>query len=365
MRHLNQWIIKELHPVLHQKSKTTNSYYYTVNGLNIRLSDHLGGHNNNDIYITVAKDISTLNKNYQIQYGQPINVLACNQVSEVKTVLKTIIAHLLYCKECQKVEHSIMDNLQKYIRKLIKNGQLSSDEKSMLIQYIIRVFPKFNVLTNELKDLYFKLLQYRYTIEEVNNVFITLCPNIIETGFSFSSKKANYVKDTINSLYFPVITANPEKSEIIPIVVKDTANNINTVKIIPNALKFKDIFEHPYSFDAQGTLQNKEILLRESLTKYIQCGTSRQQELVGLRFHELMVELFNKKWSKSLSTNQKYVFKNLVSKKNIPYNTVIKFYIETMNPNNEPGKIIPDTIQLRSIAEKFSTEYVKYINPAA
>lgn len=337
MKYLMNWIEKELNPEKHISSKTTSSEYYYFYGAKVRLSDHMTGHEDNDLEIICVRDLAGKNKQFLIKEGYSPNMVSVPDVKTLKIVLMTFIFQFKNKYQNTQIKLSVNQENTKIafnmcIDKLINGECLSTNDLHDVNSYLSNVCPQWMSINEKVRTAFLHLLKNKISIENVIDIINLEFPN--KNAANVWQNKSP--EENINKVlqYLP----NDYNIESTPIREYDpiTSESTEYKKLINKYNDYKTIGFNNLTDDDKDKFINT-------------FGTLIVKDTLGL-------------YSK-LTTGQRKTLRNLV-KNNLPYKEILCFFNNTFIRKKK--SLTPTTTLLVPIVNKFLKMYnigiIKYPN---
>lgn len=336
MNYLINWIKKELNPENHISSKSTSSEYFYFYGAKIRLSDHMTGHNDNDLEIIRVLDLFGKNKQFLIKEKSSPNMITVPDVKTLKIVLSTFIFQFKNkFDNKQLILNSQLETLKtsfnECVSKINNNDELTLSDLKIINQYMGNICPQWMSLKEIIRTTILHLFKCKVSIENVMD--------IINIEFPYNNQSIWQERTTEENIgcikqYFPDDYQMEDISirENDPIVNKSSSYD----KIITKYNNFNNI--------------GYDNLTDEDKVKYTNTLGS------------LLVEDTDGKYTKLTQAQRRLVRELLYH--DLPYEDILKFFKNTFTKRKKA--LVPQTPELTPIVNKFLKMYnigiIKYPN---
>lgn len=336
MKYLLQWIKRELNPEKHISSVSTNSEYFYVHNVKIRISDHLGK-NDNDLQVIIVKNLLGKNKQYLLKEGDYPTLITIPDVKTLKIVLTTFLFHFNNINVKQAIKVKTEQDAQTSIERLKQNAaiavtklnngeELTSQDNSFLGSYLIDNLPQYKVFTPEFRRYIRNLFKSGASLEE----FI----NIINTEFRNNESSWKF-----NNVEVWKLKVNPyiaEKYIENSVICNEIAKTIN--------------MDHPDNEYRNHALAYIKIisLPPEKRKKENNALAAHLGYMLGIDTHNVY---------KKCTANQRKIYRECILEHNIPYNIAVELFNKVMYENKNKGGVKPATANLKEIIDRFITLY--------
>lgn len=229
MKYICNWIKKELKPTNIQNSLTTNSVYYYINNVNIRISDHISEKDENDFQIIVVKGITTKDKQYIIKEKSFPTLMYISDVKSLKITIATLLFHYsnIYSRDIinNKIKDKSIGYLNSYIDKLHNNkeNEIENHESATFGSYITTECKQQNYFTKSVK---LKIKEIIKDGKSINDIV-----NIINTEFPIDKLKSWYKQPNNKSKLNQYLTYSNKNTKLNNELIK--LNNELIKDVIP------------------------------------------------------------------------------------------------------------------------------------
>lgn len=336
MNYLINWIKKELNPENHISSKSTSSEYFYFYGAKIRLSDHMTGHNDNDLEIIRVMDLFGKNKQFLIKEKSSPNMITVPDVKTLKIVLSTFIFQFKNKFDNKQLilnsqAESLKTSFNECVNKIINNEELTLSDLKIVNQYMGSICPQWMSLKEIIRNTALHLFKFKVNIENVKD--------IIDIEFPYNNQSI-WQERTLDE-------------------------NIKCItQYLPDDYKVEDI-----SIREQDPIVNKSSSYERMIIKYNNfknIGYDNLDDEDKIKYTNtlgsLLVEDTGGKYSK-LTQAQRRLIRELLYH-DLPYEDIFNFFKNTFTKRNKA--LVPSTPELTHIVSKFLKMYnigiIKYPN---